>query len=150
MFWKVRATLRLLAISKSGMRSSRNSRRASCLPAAVVSGSNRPGRIGRGAGDAAFGRLVEAGDAVEHRGLAGAVRADQRGDVAAPGLEGQVADGDQAAEAHRQMLDLEDGSSIQALRSSVALLDEVAGDGLALLQEGGRLAVREGRAASTA
>jgi hypothetical protein len=31
----------------------------------------------------ALGRLVEAGDAVEHRGLAGAVRADQRGDVAA-------------------------------------------------------------------
>ena len=33
--------------------------------------------------DAPLGRLVEAGDAVEHRGLAGAVRADQRGDVAA-------------------------------------------------------------------
>ena len=33
--------------------------------------------------DAALARLVEAGDAVEHGGLAGAVRADQRGDVAA-------------------------------------------------------------------
>ena len=59
--------------------------------------------------DHAFRRFVEAGDAVEHRGLAGAVRADQCGDLAALGLEGQVADGDQAAELHRQMLDLQDG-----------------------------------------
>ena len=36
-----------------------------------------------------FGRLVEAGDAVEDGGLAGAVRADQRGDVAAPDLKAE-------------------------------------------------------------
>ena len=33
--------------------------------------------------DHALGRLVEAGDAVEDRGLAGAVGADERGDVVA-------------------------------------------------------------------
>ena len=55
--------------------------------------------------DAAFGRLVEAGDAVEHRGLAGAVRTDQRGDLAMAGDEGQVVHGDQPAEAHGEMLD---------------------------------------------
>ena len=59
--------------------------------------------------DAAFGRLVEAGDAVEHGGLAGAVRADQRGDVAARGREREVVDGDEAAEAHGQMVDPQDG-----------------------------------------
>jgi hypothetical protein len=58
--------------------------------------------------DHAFGRLVEAGDAVEHRRLAGAVGADQRGDLAALCLERQVADGDKAAELHRQVLDLQD------------------------------------------
>ncbi len=63
--------------------------------------------VAAGEADHAFGRLVETGDAVEHRGLAGAVGPDQRGDLAAPGLEGQVADGDQPAELHRQMLDLE-------------------------------------------
>ena len=36
---------------------------------------------------AAAARLVEAGDAVEHRGLAGAVRPDQRGDLAPFGAE---------------------------------------------------------------
>src|SRR5215468_507871 len=41
----------------------------------------------------ARGRLVEAGDAVEHGGLAGAVRADQRGDLAALGHERQLVDG---------------------------------------------------------
>ena len=54
-----------------------------------------------------FGRLVEAGDAVEHRGLAGAVRPDQRGDVVPPDLEGDVVDGDESAEAHGEVLDLE-------------------------------------------
>ena len=55
--------------------------------------------------DAAGMRLVEAGDAVEHRGLAGAVRADQRRDLALARLEGQIIDGEETAEAHRQMLD---------------------------------------------
>ena len=58
--------------------------------------------------DPALARLVEAGDAVEDGGLAGAVRADQPGDVAALGLERHVVDGEQAAEAHGQMLDRQD------------------------------------------
>ena len=56
---------------------------------------------------AAFARFVEAGDAIEHGGLAGAVRPDQRGDLALSRVERQVIDRDQAAEAHGQMLDLE-------------------------------------------
>src|SRR4051812_18431956 len=58
--------------------------------------------------DHALGRLVEAGDAVEDRGLAGAVRPDESGDVASPGLEGEVVHRDEAAEAHGQVLDRED------------------------------------------
>src|SRR3954447_26658692 len=58
--------------------------------------------------DHSLGRLVEAGDAVENGGLAGAVRADDGGDVAAAGPEGQVGDGDEAAEAHGQVFDGED------------------------------------------
>ncbi len=38
-------------------------------------------------GQTSLGRLVEAGHAIEHRRLARAVRADQRGDVAAADLE---------------------------------------------------------------
>ena len=56
-----------------------------------------------------LGRLVEAGDAVEHGGLAGAVRPDQRGDVLAPDIEGHVVDGGEPAEAHGEVLDLEQG-----------------------------------------
>jgi hypothetical protein len=56
----------------------------------------------------AGGRLVEAGDAIEDGGLARAVRADQCGDVAAFGCERQVVDGDNAAKAHREMIDGED------------------------------------------
>ena len=52
-----------------------------------------------------LGRLVEAGDAVEDGRLAGAVGADERGDVAAADRERQVAHGDEAAEAHGQVLD---------------------------------------------
>src|SRR6185437_3421425 len=37
--------------------------------------------------------------------LSRAVRSDQRRDLAAAGLEGQVADGNQSAEFHRKMLD---------------------------------------------
>src|SRR5438128_9097679 len=59
--------------------------------------------------DAAAAWLVEAGDAVEHRGLAGAVRADQRGDVAALRREAQVVDRNKAAEPHGQALDRQDG-----------------------------------------
>ncbi len=69
----------------------------------------------------ARGRLVEAGDAVEHGGLAGAVRSDQRGDLAPLGIEGEVVDGDDAAETHRQVVDGQD----VIRRSSVSFLDEV-------------------------
>jgi hypothetical protein len=57
--------------------------------------------------DLAFGGLVEAGDAVEHRGLAGAVGADQRGDLVGVGFEGEIRDGGKAAETHRHVLDRE-------------------------------------------
>src|SRR5262245_6161220 len=53
-------------------------------------------------------RLVEAGDAVEHGGLAGAVRPEQRGNLAPFRGKGQLADGDDAAKAHRQAIDGED------------------------------------------
>ena len=60
-------------------------------------------------GDAAFGRLVEAGHAVEDGCLAGAIRADEGGDVTPSHGERQVVDRRQSAEAHRQMLDGEYG-----------------------------------------
>ena len=64
MFWKVRATPACCAMRKPSMRSSRN--------VAVRRMQRQP----------ADRRLVEAGQAVEHRGLAGAVRADDGGDLA--------------------------------------------------------------------
>ena len=58
-------------------------------------------------GEPAGTRLVEPGQAVEDGRLAGAVRPDDRGDLAPVGGERQIVDRDQPAEAHRQMLDLE-------------------------------------------
>src|SRR5262249_31865659 len=55
---------------------------------------------------------VEAGDAVEHRRFAGAVRPDQCGDIAALDLEIEVIDGDDAAETHGQMLDPQHGEAV--------------------------------------
>ena len=99
--------------------------------------------------DAALGRLVEAGDAVEHGGLAGAVRPDQRGDGAALDVEGQIVDGDEAAEAHGQMLDAEHGGAVARGPSAVSLLDQIGGDGLALASGTPRArASRSGRAAA--
>ena len=66
MFWKVRATFAQLGDAIVGQALEQK-------VAAVFVGE--PHHAG--------GRLVEAGDAVEDGGLAGAVRADQRGDVAA-------------------------------------------------------------------
>ena len=63
---------------------------------------------------AAFGRLIEAGHAVEHRRLAGAVGADERGDVAASRFEAEIVDGDEAAKAHRQMFDDQQGIGLPA------------------------------------
>ena len=51
---------------------------------------------------AGCGRDV-AGDGVERAGLAGAVRADQRQHLAFHDVEGQIGDGDQAAETQRQV-----------------------------------------------
>src|SRR5262249_29577304 len=50
-------------------------------------------------------RFVEAGDAVEHGGLAGAVRSDQRGDGIGLRREREILDGDEAPEAHAQVFD---------------------------------------------
>ena len=88
-FWKVRATRACCATRWSGMRSSRNSEPPAAHLAAHRAGGQRVDplprrRIAALQGDAAFGRLVEAGDAIEHGGLAGAVRADQGGDLAVP------------------------------------------------------------------
>src|SRR5258706_8885738 len=63
--------------------------------------------------DASLTRLVEAGDAVEHRRLAGAVRPDQCGDVATSGRERKIVDGHQAAEAHAEVLDAQHGREVR-------------------------------------
>ena len=76
---------------------------------------------GLGEGEHAFARLVETGDAVEDRGLAGAVRPDQRGDVVPPDGEGDVVDGGEAAEPHGEMLDLEQGIVLPGLHPRPSL-----------------------------
>src|SRR5260370_28683307 len=57
--------------------------------------------------NAALARLVKAGDAIEHGGFAGAVRPDQRRDVAVVRREREIVHGGEAAEPHGQVLDLE-------------------------------------------
>ena len=98
------------AISWSGMRSSRKSSPFEVGGAAAAGvGRGLDRLLGHdavaGEREAPFGRLVEAGDAVEDRRLAGAVRADQRGDVAAPDSEGKGVDRDEAAEPHGEVFD---------------------------------------------
>ena len=58
--------------------------------------------------DEAVRRLVYAGDAVEGRGLSGAVRADERHDLPLGNVQREVVDGDDAAELHRDILHAED------------------------------------------
>ena len=58
-------------------------------------------------GDAAVLRRVEAVDDVEHRGLAGAVRPDDRADLALADIERDVGDRLHAAERERDVLDRE-------------------------------------------
>ncbi len=53
------------------------------------------------------GRSEQPGAGVERGGLPGAVRADQRGDLSGRGAEGDAVDGDDAAELHGQVVDLE-------------------------------------------
>ena len=57
---------------------------------------------GRRDEDIPFGRLVDAGDAVEEGGLAGAVGADQGDDLALPDLEVDGVERPEPAEIHRQ------------------------------------------------
>lgn len=64
--------------------------------------------IGAAHRDHAHRRFVETGNAVEDRGLACTVWSDQRGDITALCFKGEVVDGHQAAELHREMFDLED------------------------------------------
>ena len=54
--------------------------------------------------DVAAIAFVEPRDAVEKRGFAGAVRADQADDAAGRDLEGDAVEGDDAAETHRHVL----------------------------------------------
>src|SRR3546814_15846590 len=67
-------------------------------------------------------RLVEAGQAVEHRGLAGTVGADDGGDLAVPGGEADVIDRDQAAEPHGQVLDREQRANAHSAASPAGAL----------------------------
>ena len=53
--------------------------------------------------DVAVGEAVEAADAVEQRGLAGAVRSDQSADLAVADIERNTSQRDHAAEAHRHL-----------------------------------------------
>ena len=53
--------------------------------------------------DVALVGHVEAGQAIEERGLAGAVGADQPGDAAGRHVEGDAVERDDAAEAHRHV-----------------------------------------------
>src|SRR5262249_24185496 len=55
----------------------------------------------------ADGRPVEAGDTVENGGLAGPVGADDGGNLARTADKGDIVDGNQAAEAHRKVRDLD-------------------------------------------
>src|SRR5689334_18633913 len=57
--------------------------------------------------EAAGARPVEAGQAIENRSLASAVRTDDRGDLVAVGGERNIVNRNQSAKAHRQMLDRE-------------------------------------------
>ena len=57
--------------------------------------------------DRAAGRRQHAGDQVEGGALAGAVGADQRHDLAGLDVEGDVVDGDHAAELFARLLDLQ-------------------------------------------
>ena len=59
-------------------------------------------------GDAAFLRHVDAVDDVEHRALAGAVRADDGADLVLEHIEGDVGQRLHAAEAQRDRVELED------------------------------------------
>src|SRR5262249_14949428 len=86
--------------------------------------------------DHADARVIEPRDAVEDRGLAGAVGADERCDVAALRREAHIIDRDQAAKPHAQVLDGKDGigrraherpSATRSAGTSLALPSETEG-----------------------
>src|SRR5438094_147025 len=70
-----------------------------------------------GEGDLARIRAVQAGDQVEERRLAGAVRADQPGNLALLDRERDVVDGDDASEPLREVLDREQSHGGRTLES---------------------------------
>src|ERR1700722_14554671 len=90
------------------------------------------------------GRPIEAGDAVEQRGLAGAVRSDQSRDLALARGEVEIVDGEEAAEAHGQVLDREQRRSGHAELSVRASATIFAGISLRALSktDGARVATR--------
>src|SRR5262249_13674694 len=55
--------------------------------------------------DVALGRVVDAAEAIEERGLAGAVRADQAQELALGEIEGDAVERDDAAKAHADIFD---------------------------------------------
>ena len=122
MFWNVRATFACLEILKIVQPFELDG-------AAVVMRQ----------ADGARGRFVKSGDAVEDGGLAGAVRPDQRGDLAPLGGKGEPVDRDHAAEAHGEAFDAEDGIAAHP-RPSLASSEEIGG---ALLQEDRRRAMAD-------
>ena len=67
--------------------------------------------------DVAAGRRQHAGDQVEGRALAGAVRADQPDDLARADVEDDVVDRDQAAELLARLLDLQQRAGAAGARS---------------------------------
>src|SRR5690606_3425476 len=68
----------------------------------------------------AGGRPVDAGDRVEHRGLARAVRADQREDLPLPDGEVDPAERLHAAEAHRDGAEFEQRLGLAHLATSLS------------------------------
>ena len=81
-------------------------------------------------GDAAFLRMVEAVDDVEHRGLAGAVRADDGADLALADVERHVGERLHAAERERHVLDRQQRlrhRAVAAGRRSHAAFSRAAG-----------------------
>ena len=78
--------------------------------------------------DRAARRSQHAGDQVEGRALAGAVRADQRHDLAGPDVEGNVVDRDHAAELLARMVDLQQhGGRVRLLWPRAGKVREVSG-----------------------
>jgi hypothetical protein len=103
MFWKVRTTLRRARDLVAGQLFEPHDAALRVVEA-----------------DAADRRLVETGQAVEEGRLAGAVRSDDAGDLARGDVERQVVDRQQAAEAHRQALDAEQGRRRRSSRLPAA------------------------------